>query len=238
MATDGAAALPAADADALVRMEFTVHGRVQKVHFRRYTKRRATELGVAGWVKNTAQHTVVGVAEGRRADVDALRHWLATVGSPKSRIARLEASPLAPIEERKFDHFRVDETFGYAPNAPNAAKAQRRAARRAACRDAPDAARPAKAQPHASAVEPAYFGSAHVPALRIGVTYGAPPWGHGSPMPPILRGYWGALRPSGGPQTHSKSRLTCRHHIGTERSYWALHTTRPAVPRALGLCML
>jgi acylphosphatase len=124
-ATDGAASLPAVDADALVRMEFTVHGRVQKVNFRLYTKRRATELSVAGWVKNTAQHTVVGVAEGTRAGVDALRHWLATVGSPMSRIARLEASPLAPIEERTFDHFCVDKTFGYANDAPNAAKAAR-----------------------------------------------------------------------------------------------------------------
>jgi hypothetical protein len=44
------------------------------------------------------------------------------------------------------------------------------------------------------------------PALRIGVTYGGPPWVPGPPH--ALNPPWvtGGLRPSWGPLTHSKSR--------------------------------
>jgi hypothetical protein len=61
------------------------------------------------------------------------------------------------------------------------------------------------------------------PALRIGVTYGPPQWGPGAPVPSILRGSLGSggpllvclsLRPSGAPQTHSKSRALIRRHFG------------------------
>jgi len=39
---------------------FEVFGKVQGVFFRKHTQRRAQELGLAGWVANTAAKTVVG----------------------------------------------------------------------------------------------------------------------------------------------------------------------------------
>ncbi len=41
-----------------------VHGRVQGVFFRGETRRRAGELGVAGWVRNRRDGTVEAVFEG------------------------------------------------------------------------------------------------------------------------------------------------------------------------------
>lgn len=117
------AADPPADAGqaALVRMPFVVHGKVQRVFFRVYTKRHADSLGVTGWCRNTPEGTVVGVAEGPAVDVAHLRQWLEREGSPNSRIDRLEAPPAEPIDARTYTTFEIDKSFGHAPRtAPSA----------------------------------------------------------------------------------------------------------------------
>ena len=48
------------------RIKYEVFGKVQGVFFRKYTKKEADKLGLSGWVMNTDNGTVVGVAEGRR----------------------------------------------------------------------------------------------------------------------------------------------------------------------------
>ncbi|QKE84235.1 acylphosphatase [Arthrobacter sp. NEB 688] len=53
-----------------------VRGRVQGVGFRWWTRARALELGLAGWARNTADGRVEVVAEGARADVEALLRLL------------------------------------------------------------------------------------------------------------------------------------------------------------------
>lgn len=120
-----AAPAPAA-AGALVRLEFTVHGRVQRVFFRAYTKRRADELGLVGWCRNTPEGTVVGVVEGAASAVEQMRRWLSTTGSPKSRIARLDVSAYAVVDRLSFDAFAVDESYGHAPRGAGATAAPRR----------------------------------------------------------------------------------------------------------------
>lgn len=47
-----------------VRVEATVHGRVQGVGFRLFVLRRARALGLAGWVANRPDGSVAVVAEG------------------------------------------------------------------------------------------------------------------------------------------------------------------------------
>lgn len=54
------------------RLEATVRGRVQGVGFRYFVVRRAMELGIVGWVANDADGSVVLVAEGPPAALDAL----------------------------------------------------------------------------------------------------------------------------------------------------------------------
>ena len=71
----------------VVRLDATVSGRVQGVGFRYFVLREAMDLGVDGWVANTAGGTVRCVAEGRRDDLETL-------------LERLHEGPAAAIVER------------------------------------------------------------------------------------------------------------------------------------------
>ncbi len=48
----------------LKRAEIILSGRVQGVGFRYFTRRRAAELGIAGWVRNLADGDVQVIAQG------------------------------------------------------------------------------------------------------------------------------------------------------------------------------
>ena len=60
------------------RLEATVRGRVQGVGFRYFVVRRAVELGIVGWVANTADGSVRCVAEGTPRALDVLEADLQT----------------------------------------------------------------------------------------------------------------------------------------------------------------
>ncbi|MBD8907108.1 acylphosphatase [Methylorubrum zatmanii] len=49
-----------------------IHGRVQGVSYRAWTKKRADLHGVAGWVRNRPDRTVEALFSGPAAAVDAL----------------------------------------------------------------------------------------------------------------------------------------------------------------------
>lgn len=55
-----------------VRLDATVRGRVQGVGYRVFALREASSLGLVGFVANLPDGGVRVVAEGRRADLDAL----------------------------------------------------------------------------------------------------------------------------------------------------------------------
>jgi acylphosphatase len=65
--------------------EIAVHGRVQAVGFRDYTQRRASLLGLAGYVMNTADGRVLVRAEGPRPVIEELVRDLEQ-GPPLSRV--------------------------------------------------------------------------------------------------------------------------------------------------------
>jgi DNA ligase D-like protein (predicted 3'-phosphoesterase) len=77
-----------ADADDTRAIRASAGGAVQGVGFREVTRRRATELGVSGWVRNCEDGTVAVHAEGPRAALDALIELLRQ-GPPGAAVAEL-----------------------------------------------------------------------------------------------------------------------------------------------------
>lgn len=80
------------------RIRARVHGRVQGVAFREYTRREAARLGLSGWVRNLPDGAVETVFEGPAGQVEALRAWLGT-GSPHARVERVDAVEEEPLGE-------------------------------------------------------------------------------------------------------------------------------------------
>jgi acylphosphatase len=74
--------------DALAAAQITVEGRVQGVGFRDYTQRRATDLGLSGYVLNLADGRVQVHAEGPRPAIEALARDLER-GPRAARVARV-----------------------------------------------------------------------------------------------------------------------------------------------------
>ena len=85
----------------VVRRGVVVRGRVQGVWFRESSRLRAQELGVAGWVRNTAAGTVEAELEGSERSVAELVVWFA-VGPPQAHVAAIEVTELAPRGETGF----------------------------------------------------------------------------------------------------------------------------------------
>jgi len=56
-------------------VSITVFGKVQGVGFRFYTKKKADELNLTGWVKNMRDGSVYIEVEGENQDVDTFIDW-------------------------------------------------------------------------------------------------------------------------------------------------------------------
>ena len=74
----------------MVRLHAVVHGHVQGVGFRYFVQRRASALGLAGWVRNNDDGSVEAVAEGPRERLEALRSALEQ-GPRLARVDRVDA---------------------------------------------------------------------------------------------------------------------------------------------------
>jgi len=86
------------------RVSINVYGRVQGVAFRHYTRRRARELGVTGWIKNQPDNTVAGLFEGEDSAVQSLVEWCRN-GPPAALVERLDVRQGAYSGE--FDDFDI-----------------------------------------------------------------------------------------------------------------------------------
>mmetsp|Transcript_21690 Transcript_21690/g.33951 ORF Transcript_21690/g.33951 Transcript_21690/m.33951 type:complete len:100 (+) Transcript_21690:752-1051(+) len=86
---------------------FEVHGKVQGVFFRKYTEKKASELGLRGWVQNTPRNTVIGEVEGNPKALAKMEEWLGKTGSPKSRIDRLSVSNRRSTASSSFSKFEI-----------------------------------------------------------------------------------------------------------------------------------
>lgn len=74
-----------------VRLHAWVHGRVQGVGFRWWTRARARELALVGWARNAADGRVEVVAEGDRAACERLLAALRGGNTPGRVDAVVEA---------------------------------------------------------------------------------------------------------------------------------------------------
>ena len=72
------------------RLSARITGRVQGVGFRAFTRRKARDLGLAGWVRNERDGSVRLVAEGTRDDLDALLDAVRR-GPPSARVHNVSA---------------------------------------------------------------------------------------------------------------------------------------------------
>ncbi len=88
----------------LVRLHAIVHGIVQGVNFRYYTRLRAETLRLSGWVANRSDGTVEVVAEGPQSAVEALLAFLQQ-GPPAARVDYVETYWERPTGE--FRGFRI-----------------------------------------------------------------------------------------------------------------------------------
>lgn len=86
---------------AMTRRRVVVHGRVQGVWFRESARRRATELGVAGWVRNRGDGAVEAEIEGDAEAVEVLVTWFRH-GPSGAQVERLEVEVREPSGESAF----------------------------------------------------------------------------------------------------------------------------------------
>lgn len=79
-----------------------VTGRVQGVSFRYYTQAQAQRLGVAGWVRNEPDESVLLHAEGEDGRVDSLVEWCRS-GPPAARVRHVAVLDASPTGATTFD---------------------------------------------------------------------------------------------------------------------------------------
>jgi acylphosphatase len=81
-----------------------VHGRVQGVFFRDYTRQEAEKIALGGWVRNLPDRTVETVFQGAPDDVDRFLAWL-HIGSPMAEVTSVDSRE--EVESAGYDTFEI-----------------------------------------------------------------------------------------------------------------------------------
>ncbi|WP_182353961.1 acylphosphatase [Flaviflexus huanghaiensis] len=89
----------------------TITGRVQGVGYRYSAARRARELKLAGWVRNTEDGSVEALLIGEDASVAKMLDWCA-VGPPAARVAAVHTADLEPGDYADVSGFDIREGGG------------------------------------------------------------------------------------------------------------------------------
>ena len=74
-----------------------ISGRVQGVWFRASTRDKAEQLGLTGWVKNTADGCVEAVFEGEEERIEEMINWCHQ-GPPLAEIVNIEVKKQTPTK--------------------------------------------------------------------------------------------------------------------------------------------
>ena len=72
-----------------ISAQVIVHGWVQGVYFRAYTRDQARLLGLAGWVTNRRDGTVEAFFEGEKTKVEQMVAWCRK-GPPSAQVDQVE----------------------------------------------------------------------------------------------------------------------------------------------------
>ncbi|KAF9786713.1 Acylphosphatase-like domain-containing protein [Thelephora terrestris] len=90
-----------------LRFHYTIYGDVQGVWFRRFTKQKADELGIVGWVKNDAGGSVSGVAAS--TSDSALDQFKRAInrGPPHATVERVDITDEREIDDVEFTSFEI-----------------------------------------------------------------------------------------------------------------------------------
>jgi acylphosphatase len=88
----------------VVQYKIEINGRVQGVGFRYFVQKRAEELNIKGWVKNTPRGSVEVMAQGDKTDVDTFTDYL-RMGPSMARVKNLSKTQMPELEN--FTSFEV-----------------------------------------------------------------------------------------------------------------------------------
>ena len=87
---------------ALTQAHVFVSGTVQGVAYRAYTRQQATDLGVAGWVRNLRDGRVEAVFEGSPTIVEQMVQWCHS-GSPAATVTNVDVTYGKPTGLQGFE---------------------------------------------------------------------------------------------------------------------------------------
>jgi len=87
-----------------ISAQVIIHGWVQGVFFRAFTRDEARSRGLTGWVRNRRDGTVEAYLEGDKITVDQMVKWCQE-GSPASRVEGVEVT-YGPYSGN-FDAFQI-----------------------------------------------------------------------------------------------------------------------------------
>jgi acylphosphatase len=85
----------------LARVVVRVTGKVQGVNYRASAAREARQRGLAGWVRNEADGSVLVDVEGPQEALDAFVRWCG-VGPPGATVRAVHTAPAAPAGYKEF----------------------------------------------------------------------------------------------------------------------------------------
>ncbi len=85
----------------LASYRIRVYGKVQGVGFRYFTKLKANELGLLGWVKNEDDGSVLISVSGKKDQVETFIAWCHS-GPDTSVVERLDYKRVNSVEEQDF----------------------------------------------------------------------------------------------------------------------------------------
>lgn len=80
------------------QVHILIGGRVQSVGFRYFTRLKAKEFNIYGWVKNRIDGKVEVEASGEEEDLNLFIYWL-KIGPPRAIVSSFSVSEFTPLRE-------------------------------------------------------------------------------------------------------------------------------------------